>query len=185
MDPKISSDSDKASSQGATHNTQSAVSESQGSTVTAAISLARNAGGPRTANGKERSKKNAVKHGLLSRTLLLKDEPRAEFDYLLTELHNDRQPVGMLEIVLVDKLAAIVWRYRRLLIAERQQFEKVKDFIGLSGIEPEGIQMELVLRYGASLDRELDRILKQLERCQRMRLGQPVPPSLDVNIAMD
>src|ERR1700676_123533 len=30
--------------------------------------------------------------------------PREEFDYLLNELRNDLQPVGMLEVVLVDKL---------------------------------------------------------------------------------
>jgi hypothetical protein len=89
---------------------------------------------------------------------------------LLDELRNDRQPVGMLEDVLVEKLAAVLWRYRRLLIAEGQRFEKAKEIIIL-GLEPDEMHMDLLLRYGTSLDRELERILKQLERLQRMRLA--------------
>jgi hypothetical protein len=89
----------------------------------------------------------------------------------------------MLEVVLVDKLAAVLWRQRRFFMAEGQQVELAKNIMNL--IAPDMMPMDLLLRYGASIDRELDRTLKQLERCQRMRLGQPVPPSIDVNIATD
>lgn len=140
-------------------------------------------GGPRTQQGKDKSKLNALKHGLFSKAVLLKGDPTAEFDYLLTELRNDLQPEGMLEVVLVDKLAAVLWRYRRLLIAEGLQFESVTDILNL--VEPVMIQMDLLVRYGPSLDRELDRILRQLERRQRMRFGQPLPPSIDVNITSE
>ncbi len=85
----------------------------------------------------------------------------------------------MLEVVLVNKLAAVLWRHRRMLIAEGQQLEKGREVIRL--IESDMMPMDHVLRYGPSLERELERILKQLERCQRMRLGQPLPPSIDVN----
>jgi hypothetical protein len=186
LDPKVSTASDQASSREATHETQSARSETQDSTGPAeSKAIVRSAGGPRTSNGKKRSRLNALKHGFFSKALLLEGESRKEFNYLLNKLFNDLQPVGMLEGVLVDKLAAVLWRHRRLLIAEGQQFEKTKGSIFLSGIEPEGMRMELLLRHGPSLDRELDRILKQLERLQRIRLGQPVPPSIDVNIAME
>jgi hypothetical protein len=89
----------------------------------------------------------------------------------------------MLEVVLVEKLAAVLWRHRRMLIAEGEKLEKGREVMRM--IEPDMMQMDLLLRYGPSLDRELDRILKQLERRQRMRLGQPVPPSIDVNIAAE
>jgi hypothetical protein len=47
---------------------------------------------------------------------------------------------------------------------------------------PQAPELERVLRYEASLERAFDRTLAQLERLQRMRLGQPVPPQLDVNV---
>ena len=47
---------------------------------------------------------------------------------------------------------------------------------------PEGPGLDKLLRYEAALDRSFDRTLSQLERLQRMRLGQPVPPSVNVNL---
>ena len=38
-----------------------------------------------------------------------------------------------------------------------------------------------VLRYEANLERSFDRTLTQLEHLQRMRLGQPVPPKVEVH----
>src|SRR5438876_9184083 len=43
-----------------------------------------------------------------------------------------------------------------------------------------GPGLDRLLRYEASLERTLDRTLSQLERLQRMRLGQPVLPKLEV-----
>ena len=37
----------------------------------------------------------------------------------------------MLEVVLVNKLAAVLWRHRRMLIAEGQQLEKGREVIRL------------------------------------------------------
>jgi hypothetical protein len=42
---------------------------------------------------------------------------------------------------------------------------------------------ERLLRYETHLSREIDRILNQLERLQRMRKGQPVPPTLNVKVS--
>lgn len=74
--------------------------------------------GPRTDAGKKRSKLNAVRHGIYSKVALLPGESRAEFDMLLNGLHYDFEPQGKLETMLVEKLAVLSWRYRRLLIAE-------------------------------------------------------------------
>jgi hypothetical protein len=41
-------------------------------------------------------------------------------------------------------------------------------------------QFDRLLRYEASLERAFDRTLAQLERLQRMRLGQPVLPKLEL-----
>jgi len=46
---------------------------------------------------------------------------------------------------------------------------------------PDGPGLDRLLRYEASLERSFDRTLSQLERLQRMRLGQPVLPKLEVH----
>jgi hypothetical protein len=86
----------------------------------------RKATGPRTSKGKDRSKFNARKHGLLSKAVLLQDESRAEYGVLLNGLIEDCQPQGKLEAVLVENLAAVLWRKRRLFQAETKEIEKAK-----------------------------------------------------------
>ena len=76
------------------------------------------AGGPRRSQGKERSKHNALKHGIFSNVVLLGFESRSQFDALLRGLRLDLAPEGMLEGILVEKLATILWRHRRLLQTE-------------------------------------------------------------------
>jgi len=50
--------------------------------------------------------------------VVLKTESKADYDSLATSLRNACQPRGALEEILVEKLAAILWRYRRLITAE-------------------------------------------------------------------
>ncbi len=47
---------------------------------------------------------------------------------------------------------------------------------------PDSRGLDRLLRYEANLERAFDRTLTQLERLQRIRKGQPLPPQLDVNI---
>lgn len=61
---------------------------------------------------------NAVKHGILSRLVVLPHEDAAEFSELLAELIAEHRPSGMTEKHLVEDLAAIMWRKRRVLLAE-------------------------------------------------------------------
>ena len=89
---------------------------------------ARNCGGPRTTQGKQKSKYNALKLGILSQVVLLKGEPRAEFDSLSSKLRDDREPEKKIEDTLVDKLAELLWRRRRLIIAGGTKIRKGTDF---------------------------------------------------------
>jgi len=50
---------------------------------------------------------------------------------------------------------------------------------------PELDHLRFLARYEAALDRQLYRALNALERFQRLRAGQPVPPPLDVNLTID
>lgn len=61
---------------------------------------------------------NALKHGVLSRLVVLPHEDRAEYDQLLDALVSEHKPAGMTEQHLVEELASIIWRKRRVLQAE-------------------------------------------------------------------
>lgn len=82
--------------------------------------------GPISESGKERSSRNAIKHGIFSEAILIKGESRAQFNSLRVALWEALRPEGRLEELLIDKLASISWRYRRFLLAEtgeiRNQF---------------------------------------------------------------
>lgn len=83
--------------------------------------LIRRNGGVRTQRGKERSRRNAVKHGIFAKVVVLDNEPSTQFDLLLQGFRSDFKPEGMVEGLLVEKLAALAWRYRRMLVAERAE----------------------------------------------------------------
>jgi hypothetical protein len=89
----------------------------------------RKSGGPKTQQGKEKSKHNALKHGIFSQVVLLPWEPRAELDSLLSGLRDHFEPEGTPEELLVDKLAALVWRQRRLIISEGAEIRKGTEFL--------------------------------------------------------
>ena len=61
---------------------------------------------------------NAVKHGVLSRLVVLPHEDENEFSELLAALVEEHEPAGMTEQHLVEELAGVIWRKRRALIAE-------------------------------------------------------------------
>ena len=48
---------------------------------------------------------------------------------------------------------------------------------------PEAPQLDRLLRYETTISRGIERTLNQLERAQRMRLGQPVPPPINLNVS--
>jgi hypothetical protein len=89
----------------------------------------RRATGPRTELGKRRASLNATKHGVFSRVTVLKGESRAEYESLLKGLWEALQPEGTLEEVLVEKLATILWRHRRLIVAEGAEIRKNVEFL--------------------------------------------------------
>lgn len=78
--------------------------------------------GPKTLRGKRTVSRNAIKHGILAREVVLtagdEEESQEEFDALIEDLENDYQPVGVLEEMLVQAIATALWRKARILRAE-------------------------------------------------------------------
>jgi hypothetical protein len=60
---------------------------------------------------------------------LLEGESEKEFTALLSGLRVDLQPIGALEETLVEKLATLFWRYRRLIRAEAGEIGWNTNFI--------------------------------------------------------
>lgn len=74
--------------------------------------------GPRSPEGKVVVARNAVKHGIFAKDLVINAgdgrEDALEYQELLTELKRDLVPVGRMEMMLVEKIAVNYWRLRRL-----------------------------------------------------------------------
>ena len=73
--------------------------------------------GPKSEDGKLQTAGNAVKHGILSQRLILPGEDQRDFIHLQDDLRLSLRPVGALELILVEKIAAVIWKQKRLTAA--------------------------------------------------------------------
>lgn len=72
----------------------------------------------------EASSLNALRHGVLSRHTTLPWEKQSEYETLLERLAEEYQPQGETEYHLVEELAGVMWRKRRLRMAEAAHYQK-------------------------------------------------------------
>ena len=61
---------------------------------------------------------NALKHGILSRYTVLSHESHADYESLVNSLIDEHLPAGATEQHLIEELASVIWRKRRVLQAE-------------------------------------------------------------------
>jgi hypothetical protein len=159
---------------------------------------ARKGTGPKTAAGKRRVSRNAIKHGFFSKYLLVQHrdgkENQGEYDDFYAGIRKDFQPVGWLEGLWVEKIAVWFWRLRRLLRCETGQIDRAlaehsyelqqakEDDLA----EPESAlssspemsdhlflpgkdELDKLLRYEAMINRQLNHAIAELERIQARR----------------
>ncbi len=81
--------------------------------IAANRSNAQRSTGPRTPDGKSKSRRNALKHGLTAHRLLLRTESVADFDAFYTDIVASLAPEGAFEEELVFRIAFNMWRLRR------------------------------------------------------------------------
>jgi hypothetical protein len=74
---------------------------------------AKRSSGPKTPEGKERSKMNALKHGLRAETILLPTENADEFDDMLAEFMDEWKPPTGTRRQLVRRTVETAWRLNR------------------------------------------------------------------------
>lgn len=157
-------------------------------------------GGVKTDVGKVVSKYNALKHGLLSKEVLLSDESGADLISLGRKLRNELLPETEMELMLVDRITANAWRLRRAMLIEREMMEhdrQHEDYQGNLILKSLGDTLAWdfrnedmygkFVRYESSIERGIYKALHELERLQARRKGEKVPPplALDVDVSGD
>ncbi len=158
-----------------------------------------NKGGVKTEEGKAISKMNALKHGLLSREVLLIGDDENQFELLKVKLIKELDPDGMFEGLLVDRIVAGFWRLKRALFVEKNTMEWYAEDRGewsfgeesKEQVERKHIKntlgndnVENILRYETTIERGIFRALHELERLQAKRQGKEVdlPQVLDISV---
>jgi hypothetical protein len=84
--------------------------------------------GPRTAAGKKKVSRNAIRHGFFSKWLLVqhpdaKESPE-EYEEFYADIRAHYQPADWLEHLWVEKIAVCAWRLRRLIRGESGQIAR-------------------------------------------------------------
>lgn len=94
-------------------------------------SNAQSSTGPTTQEGKLTVSKNATKHGIFSKEIIISKgdgkEDSEEFDALYQGLIDDLAPKGRLQHLLVEKIAVDFWRLRRVLRFETGSIRQILD----------------------------------------------------------
>jgi hypothetical protein len=79
--------------------------------------------GPRTAEGKQAVRLNAVKHGMTAKVIVLGQESDADYQEIRAALIHDYAPATSQELMLVDQIAAGYWRTIRARRFETEIFD--------------------------------------------------------------
>ncbi len=94
--------------------------------------------GPRSQRGKQIVRRNALTHGLLSQEVVIQAgdgrENQSEYNQLITQLAAQLQPEGILEEMLIEKIAVCYWRLRRTIKCETGETRKQLDSANLMWI---------------------------------------------------
>jgi len=132
--------------------------------------------GPVTPAGKARASRNALRHGLRARAVvLLDDEDAAAFEALEQALHAELAPRGRLQHELVGRIVHAAWRARRADRMESALFARQLDADGAAGgdlgtaLIRDGYgprMIDTLLRYRGSVHAELFRALGALRVLQ-------------------
>ena len=165
--------------------------------------VASHGGGAKTEEGKAIVSKNAIRHGLLSKEVLLKTEDATALEELRVALMEEMAPVGTLEHIFVERMVTDVWRMRRALTVESangfvaQESAKNEDLRDLLNGSRQGSEAavitspithhatEKILRYFTTIERSFLRNLHELQRLQAGRKGEVMQLPVAVDVTME
>lgn len=155
-------------------------------------------GGVKTEEGKNVSRYNAIKHGILCQDILLDGEDEQSLIELGKRMRSELKPETEIELLLVDRIVANIWRLKRALKGEKEMikanmddafsFSPKNDF-GTSMVRDfaNGETYNKFTRYETSIERGIYKALHELQRLQSMRRGEKptLPVAIDVDISKE
>jgi hypothetical protein len=114
--------------------------------------------GPRTENGKAISSRNALKHGLTAKTVLLPGEDDAAYQALAASMLKDYEPLSTVEAALATELIDLHWRLQRASSVEARI---------LSVDAPDFKALNYVSLHAARMNRQFSTTLQELQDLHR------------------
>jgi hypothetical protein len=133
--------------------------------------------GPRTPEGKSRTRLNGLRHGLTGQTVFLPEEDRAVYDKHCSDFLTELKPEGPIETQVAQSIADDYWRLNRI--------KAIEDNIFALGIEAgaendpalaqaqtfldQASQINLLSLYESRLNRGVSKKLAELRELQRLR----------------
>jgi len=152
---------------------------------------AKNAG-VKTDTGKEISKYNAIRHGVLQKTLISTE--RDEAQAMLSLLVIEHEPQGIVEDLLLESMVLAYMRMIRAIQAEKavltEGFMPMIRYESDTSDETDNIEVgnsqygmldRIYMRYITACERQFYRALHELQRVQDLRKGKR-PSSMAVDI---
>ena len=189
-----------------------AVRESTDKQIAASRANGAKSRGPTTEEGRARSSRNALRHGLAAPALppvsiVLPTESPEDYETLLNSYLDEFAPAGLLETELVETMAAARWRLRRIATIETRiltnEMDRLAEYIdrAFTDLEHDPTPddrlawtfhriadkpgLSLLLRYEGTLDRSFARAFKQLQHLQSVRnRPQPNEPKPAASLAL-
>ncbi len=129
--------------------------------------------GPKSAEGKKNSSKNATTHGVLSKRLILPGESQEQFDDVWNGWWTEYEPEGYAEERLVTLLIHNDWFLQR---AMRALAEAEAQLFGKEGLEPadwtdaQRAHLQVMQRYKTTAERSFYRSLAAVQGLRRDRV---------------
>jgi hypothetical protein len=145
-------------------------------------------GGVKTQSGKEVSKYNAEKHGILRAGL--NDHEKAVYDKLMERNFEELQPQTQVEEMLIHQLTFNLMQLFRCQNEQNKQFYLNENldrwdeeyFTNYNSGNLSGGRFLILNRYETNLENRIGKLLNQLERFSRQNKGEYVYPPLTLDI---
>jgi hypothetical protein len=138
--------------------------------------------GPKSEAGKASSSRNATRHGLTAKQVVINGEDQEAYEALRRDLIDAYQPANAAEAMLVEEIAQGFWRLQRARALEAEQFNLCcAGADPIIGFNSGNADFERLRRYMTSIERAYHRAMEQLEKTQAARKkNPPTPPASNV-----
>src|SRR5271163_1840785 len=137
--------------------------------------------GPKTAEGKQKSSLNALRHGLTGQIVVMPTEDLAAYQLHLKSFAEEYHPSGATEANLVQALADCSWRLNRVAALETNLLtlgiantgSAVDDAMSIvASLESQSKALSNLSLHTQRLSRQFERTVNQLRDLQKIRRAQ-------------